>query len=96
MGVVNFPGKHPTVRAQARSSDGGGGDDMEARVAKLESDVENIKTNVADIKTDVREIRGKVDDLKDSIASTKIWALMLYIALAGTLLLVMAKGFKWL
>jgi len=38
----------------------------------------------------------KFDSLKDSLASAKIWALGLYIALTGSLLFVMAKGFKWL
>jgi hypothetical protein len=33
---------------------GGGGGDMEARIAKLESDVEHIKTDVSEIKTDIR------------------------------------------
>jgi predicted RNase H-like nuclease (RuvC/YqgF family) len=38
----------------------------------------------------------KVDELKDSLASAKVWALGLYIALSGSLLYVLARGFKWL
>jgi hypothetical protein len=38
----------------------------------------------------------KFDSLKDSLASAKMWAIGLYIALAGSLLFVMAHGFKWL
>ena len=38
----------------------------------------------------------KFDGLKDSLASAKNWAIGLYIALAGSLLFVMAHGFKWL
>lgn len=34
-----------------------GGNDMEMRVARLESDVEHIKNDVSDIKIDLREIR---------------------------------------
>jgi hypothetical protein len=34
--------------------------------------------------------------LKESIAAVKIWALSLYIALAASLLLVIARGFHWL
>ena len=30
---------------------------MEARVAKLESDVEHIKADISDIKSDIREIK---------------------------------------
>ena len=81
----------------------GGDGGMEARIAKLESDVGHIQTDVADIKADLRKIpdkidvvRDKIDKVKDSIASAKIWALILYIALAATLLGVIARGFKWL
>ncbi|HHH0255254.1 hypothetical protein WFQ12_21900 [Yersinia enterocolitica] len=37
---------------------GGGGDDMiEARVAKLEADVENIKTNLSEARSDIRDLK---------------------------------------
>ncbi len=45
------------------STGGSGGDDMEARVARLESDVSNIRENVADIKADFRELRGDIKKL---------------------------------
>jgi predicted nuclease with TOPRIM domain len=41
-------------------------------------------------------LEHKFDQLKDSLASAKIWALGLYIALSGSLLYVLAHGFKWL
>jgi len=69
---------------------------MEPRIAKLESDVSHISGDIFEIKKDIRDIRDKADEIKDSISSAKIWALLLYIALAGSLLFVMAKGFKWL
>lgn len=102
---------------------------MEARIARLESDVGHIRTDMVDVKTDVRALRDKmdnmntslsdridyvnktlttridvvnqtltvkIDDVKDSIASVKIWALMLYIALAGGLFGTLARGFGWL
>ncbi len=40
--------------------------------------------------------RKEIGEVKDSLASAKIWALGLYFALAGSLLYVLAKGFKWL
>ena len=58
---------------------------MEARIARLESDVAHIRTDVADIKIDVRTLAAKIENVKDSIGSAKIWALMLYIALAAAL-----------
>ena len=80
---------------------------MEARIARLESDVGHLRGDVADIKTDIRALRSRVDDigtqlgvkietLKDSIVAAKIWALMLYIALATVLLGTLARGFGWI
>jgi chromosome segregation ATPase len=42
------------------------------------------------------KVGEKVGELKDSLASAKVWALGLYIALSGSLLYVLARGFKWL
>jgi outer membrane murein-binding lipoprotein Lpp len=69
---------------------------MEARIARLESDVAHLRTDVADIKLDVRSLRDKVDSLKDSIAGAKVWALLLYIALAAVNLGTLARGFGWI
>lgn len=42
---------------------GGGGEDMlEARVAKLEADVENIKTNLSEARLDIRDMKNTTSD----------------------------------
>ena len=69
---------------------------VQTRLTRLESDVQHIMTDVSDIKTELRRTNDKIDGLKDAIASMKVWAIGLYVALAASLLLVMAKGFKWL
>jgi hypothetical protein len=80
---------------------------MEARIARLESDVTHVLTNVSDIKADVRGLRDRIDtvasqlntkfdDLRDSFAAAKIWALFLYIALAGINLGALARGLGWI
>ena len=71
-------------------------DGMEARIARLESDVAHIRSDVAEVKTDVRSLRDKMDKLSESLASAKLWALMLYIALAGALFGTLARGFGWI
>lgn len=70
---------------------GGGGnfDNMEPRVARLESDVSHIQKDVADIKTDIREMRKEIH-------SSKIWALVLLGSAYATLVAIMAKGFGWI
>ena len=117
---------------------------MEARIARLESDVGHIASDMADVKIDVRSLRDKFDakfdgldakfdakfdaldakfdekfdglnakfdakidaldakfdkkfdGVKDSIAKAKVWALVLYIALAGGLFGTLARGFDWI
>jgi hypothetical protein len=41
-------------------------------------------------------MRGDISTIKDSIASAKIWAVLLYVSLAATLIGVMAHGFGWI
>jgi hypothetical protein len=36
-------------------------DGMEARIARLESDVGHIRSDLADVKQDVRELRARID-----------------------------------
>ena len=42
---------------------------MEARIARLESDVGHLRTDVADIKVDVRALRDKIDGVNLRIDS---------------------------
>lgn len=60
---------------------GGSGNDggMEARIAKLEADVGHIQRDVA-------ELKGEIKELRREFHGAKIWALLLYIGLAGALL----------
>lgn len=43
-----------------------------------------------------KENSESFDSLKESLTSAKLWALGLYIALAGSMFYVMARGLKWL
>ena len=65
------------------------------QVAELRSDVRHLQSDVTDIKGEVRSLNQRVDQIKDSLFSAKIWALGLYVALAGSLLYVLARGFEW-
>ncbi|HAT3794597.1 TPA: hypothetical protein I8624_002584 [Serratia marcescens] len=62
---------------------------MQARVAKLESDVDHIKKAIDDVKADVREIK------RDARTDFRLlFGALIFVALglAG----LMAKGFHWL
>lgn len=69
---------------------------MEARIARLDSDAAHIRSDISEIKTDQRSTRDKIDSLVDRIASAQVWALVLYIALAGAIFGAMARGFGWI
>ncbi|ECE1725251.1 hypothetical protein C2J41_17815 [Salmonella enterica] len=62
---------------------------MQARVAKLESDVEYIKSTLKDIKDDVREIKR---DARTDFRIIFGAIITVALGLAG----LMAKGFNWL
>ncbi|HFG4793923.1 TPA: hypothetical protein ACIVHZ_005000 [Salmonella enterica subsp. enterica serovar Thompson] len=47
---------------------GGGGAMLEARVAKLEADVENIKTNLAEARSDIRELNKNYASIKTDVS----------------------------
>ena len=73
---------------------------MEARIARLEADVAHLRTDVADIKVDLRTLRDRMDtrfdSLKDEIGTAKLWALLLYAALAAGIFGTMARAFGWI
>ena len=55
-----------TREGDALKSGGGGGTSggMEARVARLESDMEHVKKSVAEIATDMKAVRTSINDVK--------------------------------
>ena len=80
-----YPDSESTDMAQNESTE------LATQVAELRADVRLDRT-VQEIKDSMAEIRL---DIKESLASAKLWAIGLYIALAGTLLYVIARSAKW-
>ena len=64
-GFTVIDGGFPNHR-QPLNSDRGGGTSggMEARVARLESDMEHVKKSVADIAIDMKAVRSSISDVK--------------------------------
>ncbi|ALL40265.1 hypothetical protein AR325_11930 [Serratia marcescens] len=48
----------PPHTSKYGDGNGGGSDMFEARVAKLEADVENIKINLAEARSDIRDVKS--------------------------------------
>jgi chromosome segregation ATPase len=62
---------------------------QERLTGKIEGVREELTQKIEGVREDLTSVRH-------DIASMKVWAMGLYFALAGSLLFVMAKGFKWL
>ncbi len=65
---------------------------MESNIASLQSDVKHMAGDIADIKSEVKGLRDRMEGLSRRIDSTKIWMLLI----AGGLLAVLARSFKWI
>lgn len=52
--------KRPSRDDNDGNGTGGGGNDMEIRIARLESDVEYIKRDIAEIRQDAKDFRAEV------------------------------------
>lgn len=74
--------------SKQNGSDGGGGS-MEARIARLKSDVGYIKRDIGEIKTDIKEMRS---DIKSQL----YWLIGVGITVAAALFGTMAWGFTTL
>jgi predicted nucleic acid-binding Zn-ribbon protein len=59
----------------------------------LTEKIEGVRVNLNGVREDLTH---QINGVRQDIASTKVWAMGLYFALASGLLFVMAKGFKWL
>jgi hypothetical protein len=74
---------------------------MDAKIDCL-NDLLHVKIDSLNCKLDDKidglngKIDSKIDALKDSLASAKVWALVLYIALAGSIFATLARGFGWI
>jgi uncharacterized protein YlxW (UPF0749 family) len=80
---------------------------IQADVTDIKADLRVTNQRIESLRKETGERFDKVDqrfesvkkeigEVKDSLASAKIWALGLYFALAGSLLYVLARGFRWL
>ena len=93
--VIDFPS-----RGSRKPKEPPGGDDLEARVAQLETHAQYIRRDIDSLKDDVREFRGEAKGEFSGIRSDMrvdfrlVFGSLIVVALglAG----MMAKGFGWL
>jgi predicted nucleic acid-binding Zn-ribbon protein len=63
---------------------------------RIESLEEKTEERFEKVDQKFNKVWQKLDELKDSLASAKIWALLLYFGLAGSLFYALARGFRWI
>jgi chromosome segregation ATPase len=63
---------------------------------KVDQRFEKVDQRFEKVDQRFEQVDQRLNELKDSLASAKVWALGLYIALSGSLLYALARGFKWL
>ncbi len=80
----------------AKSGGGGDNGDMEARIARLESDMNHISKTLDEVKTDVREIRKDIQEVRKEAGRDYRTLFGALIAVALGLAGLMSKGFHWL
>jgi phage shock protein A len=69
----------------------------EARFERFDKKIDDLdKESEAKFERLERTVQEIKLDIKDSLASAKLWAIGLYVALAGTLLYVIARSAKWI
>lgn len=59
---------------------------------KVDQKIETLRKDT-DQKFD--SVRKDIGEVKDSLSSAKVWALWLYVGLAGSLFYALGHGFKW-
>jgi hypothetical protein len=67
--------------------------DQAGRTENLRKD---LSARIEGLSDKVDNLRGELSGVRESISSVKVWAVLLYVALAGSLFLVMAHGFHWI
>lgn len=75
--IFKFSDKSKSIDLQHTSShnrehdggNGGGGNMLEVRVAKLEADVENIKINLSEARADIREITKNSSSIRTDVST---------------------------
>jgi len=81
--------------------------ELRSDVRHIQSDVTDVKADMRVLREETRALSDRFEQkfetvnkeisaVKNSLWSAKIWALLLYFALAGSVLLVLARGFKWI
>jgi hypothetical protein len=67
--------------------------DMDAKFHRLDNRIEKFGS---EIDVQFHRVDDKMDRLAQSLAKTQVWAVLLYVAMAGGMLGTMARGFGWM
>ena len=63
--------------------------------AKFDARFEKVDERFGKVDERLESLSKDISGIRELLASAKVWAISLYAGLAGTMLYVMARGFKW-
>ena len=98
--IQHIMGDTADLRVELRSTN----DRIDVTNQRIEEVRDSLTTKFEDgykelgkrIDDNYKELLGRIDGLKDKLHSFTVWALLLYFTLAGGLLTVIARAFKWI
>ena len=74
--------------------------DIKADIRNARGEIQSvrseIKGEIQGVRGEIRETNQQVNTLVKALASAKVWAMGLYVGLAGGLLYILAHAFKWI
>jgi hypothetical protein len=70
--------------------------DLRIRCDKIDERFEKVDARFGKVDERFESLHKEISGIRELLASAKVWAITLYMALAGTMLYVMVRGFKWL
>lgn len=71
--------------------------DLRVELRRTNDKIDSLRSDLTGRIDGVRaDLTGRIDGLKEKLHSVTIWALLLYFTLAGGLLTVIARAFKWI
>ena len=91
-GVRHLESVVTDIKADLRSAN----QRIDLLLQRFDSFIEKVDGRFEKVDARFEKVDGQIASLKDALWSAKLWAIGLYVTQFGTLLWVMAHGFKWI
>lgn len=80
------------IKADIRNARG----EIQSVRSEIKGEIQGVRGEIQGVRGEIRETNQQVNTLVKAVASAKVWAMGLYVGLAGGLLYILAHAFKWI